>query len=255
MKPSCCRLLATLGGLLGLALAGTSRAQPPASAPALPVLHMLVDNTAEMPQALMEQERLVDGIHRDVGLALAVRLGREVRFRVLPRKRLADELVAGSQADIVCGYLPDWLPGALDWSRPFLPDEQLLLTSRVAPFPRQLEELKGQRIGTVLGFVYPELQQILGSSFVRDDAPDASANLRKLAVGRVRYAVAGRLQLDYQLRLGSYQLSLYRPQVISSYQSQCALSRRSTLTLAELNKAITALQADGGLQRILAKYR
>lgn len=243
----------------GLALAAgpghavRPRAQPGSPPPA--VLHVLVDNTAEMPQALIQRDKLHDGILRDIGLALAAKLGREAQFHVLPRKRLADELVAGIEADIVCGYLSDWLPGELDWSKPFLPDEQLLLSTRPGPAPTKASDLAGQHIGTVLGFIYPEMQQLLGARFVRDDAQDAGANLRKLSVGRTRHAIVGRLQLDYQLRLGNYKLDLHKPLVISSYQSQCGLSRRSSITLAELNKAVAALQAEGGVQRVLSKYR
>jgi len=218
-------------------------------------LHVLVDNSTEMPQGRFERDQLVGGIHYDVGLALAEKLGRAVRFRVLPRKRMVDELLQGREADMVCGYLPDWLPGVTAWSRPFLPDEQWLLSDRSVPAPRGLAELSGQRIGTVLGFVYPEVQQQLGPAFVREDAPDAGANLRKLSLGRMHHAVVGRLQFDYQVRQGGYKMDLHPPLVISSYLSQCALSRRSSVTLVELNKAITALQAEGGVQRILAKYR
>lgn len=252
MKPARRRWIAALAAGLGL-LAPAADARQPGAPPAL--LHVLVDNTAEMPQALMQRGQLNDGILHDVGLVLADKLGREAQFRVLPRKRLADELVAGSEADIVCGYLPGWLAGELSWSKPFLPDEQLLLSSKAGPAPAKPAELGGERIGTVLGFIYPEMQQLLGKGFVRDDAPDAAANLRKLSLGRMRHAIVGRLQLDYQVRLGTYKLDLHPPLVVSSYLGQCALSRRSSVTLAELNKAIAALQADGGLQRILAKYR
>ena len=213
------------------------------------------DNSTEMPQGRFERDHLVGGIHYDVGQALAKKLGREARFRVFPRKRVVDELLNGSEADLVCGYLPAWLPGVTAWSRPFLPDEQWLLSDRRVPAPRDLAELSGQRVGTVLGFVYPEMQQLLGPDFIREDAPDAGANLRKLSLGRMSHAIVGRVQFEYQMRLGAYKLDLHAPLVISSYQSQCGLARRGSVSLAELNKAIAALQAEGALQRILAKYR
>lgn len=252
MKPARRRWMAALAAGLSL-LAPTAEARQPGAPAAL--LHVLVDSTAEMPLALIQSGQLNDGILRDVGLALADKLGREAQFHVLPRKRLADELVAGTGADIVCSYLPSWLPGELDWSKPFLPDEQLLLSSKPEPAPARPADLGGERVGTVLGFVYPEMQQLLGPAFVRDDALDAGANLRKLSLGRMRHAIVGRLQFDYQMRLGNYKLDLHPPLVISSFVGQCGLSRRSSLTLVELNKAIAALQAEGGVQRILAKYR
>jgi hypothetical protein len=90
-------------------------------------LIILVDTATEMPMARFERGRLVDGIHRDVGLALAEGLGRNARFMALPRKRIAKALAAGT-ADVLCSYVPEWLDGQFGWSRPFIPISQVLIT-------------------------------------------------------------------------------------------------------------------------------
>lgn len=82
----------------------------------------------------------------------------------------------------------------------------------------------------------------------------AQASLRKLALARIEHAVFNRLFLDYQRRLGGLP-ALHPPLVLESYQAQCALSRRSGLSLAALDQAIVALQAEGALERLQARYR
>ena len=96
----------------------------------------------------------------------------------MPRKRIPVALEQGS-GDIACHFLPEWMPGELDWSVPFMPNALLLLSHPRAPHPASLLALRGVPIGTVHGFEYPDVTQILGAEFVRDDAPDATRNLVK----------------------------------------------------------------------------
>lgn len=238
----------TLGGVATLALCALARGESPRP------LVMLIETSALMPQARIEGDQVVEGLHLDLGQALGRRLGREVLARPAPRKRLAEALQRG-EGDLLCDYQSDWLPGVFAWSRPFLPDQALLVTAASAPAPVGLTALLGQPVGTVRGYVYPEMSAALRGGFVRDDAPDAVANLHKLELGRVRYALTGRRVLEYQQRIGHFRLPLHAPLVVSEVMAQCALSPSSPVGLAALNAAIQALVADGELTRLLNKYR
>ena len=226
-----------------------------AGARALPPLHVLIDASTEMPQAQIAGDRVSAGLAYDLALELGTRLRREPLLRVLPRRRIGEALLAGQQADLLCNYLPAWLPAGLQWIQPFLPDAMLLVSLRSQVAPRSLADLAGQPIGTVGGFVYPEFEQALGAEFRREDAPNAQANLRKLAAGRMDHAIIGRTTFEYLLRRDPAGLAVHPPLVVSSFRTRCALSPRSSLKLPELNAAIAALEADGGLQRLLARYR
>lgn len=223
-------------------------AQPPRP------LVMLVETSALMPQARIEGDTVVEGLHLDLGQALARRLGRELVARPVPRKRLAEALQRG-EGDLLCDYQSEWLPGAFAWSRPFLPDQALLITAASAPAPASLSAVAGQPVGTVRGYVYPEMTDALRSGFMRNDAPDAVANLQKLALGRVQHALTGRRVLEYQQRTGNFKLALHPPLVVSEVLAQCALSPSSPVGLAALNAAIHGLVAEGELTRLLARYR
>lgn len=226
----------------------------PAVAPVPKPLVMLVETSAWMPQARIEGDRVVEGLHLDLGQALARRLGRDLVTRPVPRKRLAEALQRG-EGDLLCDYQSEWLPGAFAWSRPFIPDQALLVTAASAPAPATLAALAGQPVGTVRGYVYPEMTDALRAGFMRNDAPDAVTNLQKLALGRVQHALTGRRVLEYQQRLGRFTLPLHPPLVVSEVLAQCALSPSSPVNLAALNAAIQGLLADGELNRLLARYR
>lgn len=241
-----------LGGcvLAGLCAVGSAMAQ---STPPRPLV-MLVETSALMPQARIQGDRVVEGLHLDLGQALARRLGRDLVARPVPRKRLAEALQRG-EGDLLCDYQSEWLPGAFAWSRPFLPDQALLITAASVPAPATLSALAGQPVGTVRGYVYPEMADTLRAGFMRNDAPDAVTNLQKLALGRVQHALTGRRVLEYQQRIGNFKLALHPPLVVSEVLAQCALSPSSPVNLTALNAAIQGLITDGELQRLLARYR
>jgi polar amino acid transport system substrate-binding protein len=230
-----------MAGLAGAVAAGTP-------------LVMVVDTSAVMPEARIDGQRVLDGLHVDLGAALGRRLGRPVQMLALPRKRIAQALQSG-EADLVCDYQSAWLPGPFGWSRAFIPDQTVLVTAAGSSAPLRLAAVAGQPVGTVLGYAYPEVAQTLGAGFRRDDAPDAVANLRKLELGRVSHVLTGRRLLDYQRRIGSFKLALHPPLVVAEVLGQCGLSPRSEVTLKALNSAIQGVVAEGELGRILGKYR
>ena len=238
----CCRLIAlSLPLLLPLAVAAAQ-------------LTVLVDTGTEMPMARFERGELVGGIHRDVGLALGKATGREVHFLALPRKRLVKALATG-EADVLCGYVPEWLDGRFAWSQPFFPIVEVLITDARAPAPARIADVAGETIGTVLGYHHPELVHILGPGFVREDAATTEATLRKLAAGRMHHAVTSQLLLDYRLKLGDPPLSLHTPLVVKRYQTRCAVSPHGQIKVAEVDKAVAQLLRDGGVNAILARYK
>ncbi|TFW22817.1 transporter substrate-binding domain-containing protein [Massilia arenosa] len=236
---------AVLGGI-ALALAATSALAEE--------LVVLVDTGTEMPMARFERGRLAAGIHKDIGDALAGALQRQARFLALPRKRLVTALAAG-QADVLCSYRQEWLPGPFGWSQPFIPIDEVLIADRGVPAPRAVADVANQPVGTVLGFAHPEMTELLGTGFVREDSPSTEANLRKLAAGRMHYALIGRTFLDYHRKTGDFTLPIHPPLPVRSYMGQCAVSFAGRLPLAEVDRAISRLRKDGRIDAILARYR
>jgi polar amino acid transport system substrate-binding protein len=191
----------------------------------------------------------VSSFQTSLGKALADQMGRPVQFVGLPRKRLISGLEAG-EGDILCGYLPAWISGQFDWSRPFIPVSDLVLASDRVPEPRDIGELKGKRIGTVLGFRYPELEQQLGRDFKRDDGPSNDVSLHKLLAGRYDYLATTRSLVDAYASRGQLPRNSHIL-VVKEFQTMCAISRHGNVTPDELNAAIDVVVKSGTLSKLL----
>lgn len=208
-----------------------------------------------MPLAAFEGEEITDGIIKDLGIAIARRLGRTARFVTVPRNRLETTLIEG-HADGVCYTLPAWLGNAqLRWSRPLIRNRDLVVGRMDAPVITAAVELADEPIGTVLGYRYPELEGLLGNRFRRDDAPDMPANLRKLTAGRVRYAIVDQLTLHYEMRTTLNQFKPGSSLTIASFGAACAFSLKGRVPADELKRSADALLLDGTMDAILARYR
>lgn len=242
-----------LGRLATLALAALWLAAGARAAPA-PELRVLVDTSTAMPMSEIVHGVVVGGIHRDLAIALADQLHTTARVSAMPRKRIPVSLERGD-ADLSCHYLPAWLPGAFDWTMPFLPNAILIVTGTQWPAPASIDVLRGAPIGTVLGFSYPEVQHALGTGFIRDDASDALQNLTKFAAGRTHHALTGEVFFSYQQRLHPTLLQVHRPLLVTRFQAQCAVSRRGRYPAAAIDRAIRALQKSKRIEAIYASYR
>ncbi len=106
----------------------------------------------------------------------------------------------------------------------------------------------------MLGFVYEDLDASLGADFRREDAPDAQANLRKLAAGRFAHAAVTLRLLDHLRRTGRFQVPLHPPLLMRRYLTQCALRPSAPVSLAQLNRAIAHVQKDGSLRALYQRY-
>ncbi|NVD71583.1 transporter substrate-binding domain-containing protein [Duganella sp. BJB1802] len=217
-------------------------------------LVVMVDSTANMPMARVEDGRLVDGVHKDIGEILARHMGRRARFVMLPRKRLERALQNG-EADLLCAYMPEWLGGDYLWSRVVFTTEEVLVTDASVPPVRALGELRGRPVGTILGYFHPEMEALLGKDFVRDNAPNMESNMAKLGHGRVHHILITRVVLDYYQRLRQPPLLIHPPLPVMSFATRCAVSRKGHVALREIDQAIGRAARDGSLAAMLTRFR
>ena len=217
-------------------------------------LVVVLDTGTEMPMARIDHGVVTDGIHKDLAQALARAMGRKARLLALPRKRLAHALDMG-EADLLCIFMPEWMPGPFDWTRPFFPISEVLVAERGVARPQTLQELAGKRIGTVLGYVYPELSATLGPDFIREDAASADLVWRKLAAGRIQYAITLSSFAHYRIKLQDPPLKIHPPLPINTYSTKCAVSRRGRVTLGQVDAAIVQIVKENAIDNILKRYQ
>ncbi len=218
-----------------------------------PTITFIAPTNLGMPLAQFTKDQLTGGIVKELGDAIAQRLGREAVYRNIPTKRVSQTLTAGD-ADSVCYILPEWVKGDFDWSPPLIPDGDLVVSRADAPKINKLSDLIGQRVGTVLGYPYPSVNASIGGQFERDDALSAELNLRKLNLGRTDHALVEKSSLDYEKHLRP-DSTLRIDLVIDSYQAKCAFSKRSKVPFQVVKSAIQSLLDDGSIDRVLSHYR
>ncbi|MEJ6001298.1 substrate-binding periplasmic protein [Paucibacter soli] len=207
-----------------------------------------------MPVAGFQGGQLVDGLTKDLGDAIAARLGLKVRYLPMPSKRVPLALAAG-EADGLCYVLPHWIDGDFHWSRPLLPTAEVIVAQATAPALRRLPELGGKHVGTVLGYRYPALDAALQHKpMLRDDALSMAQLFVKLGLGRSPYAIVDQLSLDYHLKTDPG-LKLRTELVLNRSVTQCAFSRAGKLPFEAISRAIDTLVAEGEIERMLARYR
>lgn len=189
--------------------------------------------------------------------AVARGLGLNLEYVVRPRRRIEDALRKG-EADLVCLIRPEWISEPLRSQLQWMPVpfsetlDQLVAGPGVAP-PASLDGLQGERIGTVLGFVYESLQPLFEQGLlVRDDAISEAQLAEKLLRGHNRYAMMERAQLNYLARqstqgsqLRATGLALLRRPVF------CALAQHSAVNALRLESVQSVLSSDPSLQRAL----
>ncbi|HEY0061259.1 MAG TPA: ABC transporter substrate-binding protein [Telluria sp.] len=215
-----------------------------------------VSTGSAMPMTQFRGETLQSGLLKDFGDALALELKREPRYLNLPRKRVEAALLDG-QADLLCDLRPEWLDskGWL-WTGTVFSNNMIIVSRADTPVLNKLSGLSRRRVGTLLGYRYPELERELGRDFSRDDAATDDLNTSKLLGKRFDYMMSNSLYIDYQ-RLAHPQGFQLNAAVLTvrSFDTFCALPPHGRLQLDTVNRAIIALRQRGTMRAIYARYR
>jgi polar amino acid transport system substrate-binding protein len=151
--------------------------------------------------------------------------------------------------------VPEWLPGKFEWSQPFLPQVEVVISDRSVERPRALADLGGKAIGTVFGYSYPELERALGQGFSHDDGPSTELNLRKLSAGRLQHMVTMKSWIEYRQKQGGAVPALHPPLAVTTYNTRCALAPNGKVSLAEVERAVAQIIRDGTVAAIAARYK
>jgi polar amino acid transport system substrate-binding protein len=215
-----------------------------------------VSSGSAMPMTGFRKAALHAGLLKDFGDALARELALTPRYLTLPRKRVEAALQAG-HADLLCDLRPEWVDSK-DWRwTETVFSNNMIIVSRADTRPlRRLPDLSGERIGTLLGYVYPEVEEGIGRRFRRDDAASDDINTNKLINGRFRYMMSNSLYYDYQRKVHPAGKRLNADVFkVRAFDTYCALPPGGRLDFEAVNHAIAAMRKRGVMQRIHERYR
>lgn len=208
-----------------------------------------------MPMTDIRDDELKGGILKEFGDALGAQLRLQPRYVILPRTRVEGALLRG-HADLLCDLRPEWLDNqTFLWSDAIISNRMIVAMRRETSVPGSLNAIAGHRVGTILGYKYPEVEQLL-AKMERDNAANDSQNLEKLLLRRFDFIFTNRIYFDYQRKVHPERARLSPHNLtITDFDTYCAVPAHGKLDIRVLNQAISALKARGAIQSILARYR
>jgi polar amino acid transport system substrate-binding protein len=220
-------------------------------------LRAVVSQTNTAPYAIFDQQqRLSDGIAKELLDALSVRLNRPVEYLDLPRGRVVEWLVT-DKADISCFLNPQWVPASykLSWTPVLFHTRQYIVRRLEDKQVRSNKDLFGKRIGTTRGFSYPELQPLFETNAaVRDDAESLEKNIQRLEQGRVDLVMTVDLSFGhYQQHFDSSELAV-DPLWAAPADVYCALNPKNPLLVQQIQQQFGLMQQQGIVQKALKRW-
>lgn len=221
-------------------------------------LRAVVSETNPVPYAMFSAEgKLMGGISKNLIDKIGQMNQLPVLYLDVPRARVEGWLVS-NQADVGCFLSPDWVskPQALAWVGPLFYSSQLVVRRSDSEPIEKLSDMYHKRIGTIRGFVYPELQQAFAERLMtRDDAHSLESNLTRLAQGRLDAVMTVDLSLGYVMSKRQFDTQLsFDPIWTQPPAIYCAISLDSPLRAA-LVQSFEQLQQSGYIQQLLQQFQ
>lgn len=220
-------------------------------------LRAVVSQTNTAPYAIFDQQqRLSDGIAKELLDALSARLNKSVEYLDLPRGRVVEWLMT-DKADISCFLNPQWVPASykLSWTPVLFHTRQYIVRRSEDSPVRSNQDLFRKRIGTTRGFSYPELQPLFETNAaVRDDAESLEKNIQRLEQGRVDLVMTVDLSYGhYQQHFDSSKLAA-DPLWAEPAEVYCALNPRNSLLVEQIQKQLGLMQQQGIVEKALKRW-
>ncbi|HAW93710.1 TPA: hypothetical protein DCX24_13940 [Candidatus Azambacteria bacterium] len=224
----------------------------------LQVLRAVVSDSNMPPYAIFDETgRLSSGLSKDILDALAILSKLDIQYLTLPRARIESWLVNG-QADVACFLNPDWVaePALDHWSPPLFATRQLLIRRADSSPIIALPDLVGKRVGTTLGFTYPELAQVFAlGDVIRDDAHTLERNLKRLEQGRLDAVMSVDLSYYFFMTNGGMGNFAADPLWSSPPSVYCAISRFNPQRAANLLRGLHTLVENQFIDQQLRRYK
>ncbi|MGK9064683.1 substrate-binding periplasmic protein [Stutzerimonas chloritidismutans] len=218
-------------------------------------LRFSVSDSSTMPMVELSEGKVINGILHDLHRRIAAHVGRTAEQLVMSRSRI-QPLLAEGLVDVSCYMNPAWLDqshASYRWSVPFMTQHSLLVALEDVP-ATALAQLQGERIGTVLGFDYPDAEALFRDGVLqRDDARTEAQVLAKLAAGRDRYALSTRSALDWYNRNHPDQ-PIKAVEQLSDYAIHCIVRDEPDVPAEAILAALRQMQQAGEFDTLLARY-
>lgn len=225
---------------------------------------ILSDNTIKVsfdyhnipPYAVIENNKLVGGLIKDIFDELQRRVDIKVIYVRVPRARQIDKLLDGS-IDILSIMNPKWLEGKADlvyWSPKLFSQRSVFFYKKEGWVDiNSINDLYGLRVGCIRGYHYGILSPYFEKgSIIMVSNSNLDNNLKMLNAGRLDAILDSEILLRYRVKdLARYTISPFIPLTNDIY---FAYSPISHINRDLLNREIQKLVDEGFIENLLDKY-
>jgi polar amino acid transport system substrate-binding protein len=210
------------------------------------------------PFIVKERDEAYRGSMIDIFREISEALDLKVQLVAFPRKRVDQGMLAG-QIDVTI-RAREWVddPDAFLFSAPVLRIRDVLFSRAEDPVDFEaLAGLRGKRLGTHLGYSYPELEPLFADgTIVRDDGPSEVAMLGKVLRGRSHAAVVNEHVGLWLIKERGWEGRFHiAPREIGGYDYRFQFAKRWASIVPKIDAELEAMKADGRLEEIIARYR
>jgi len=244
--------LFVIGCVLLLPARAAETNPPPAKSATLPPLVLLADD--DYPPMAYLEEGVARGMDVDFGHALAGRMRREIRVKLIDWHRAQEKVLRG-EADALLGMSESAERRKLfDFSRPMFTRQFGLLVRSSNQVIHDLRTLPGHTVGvTPGGFPGQFLKQQSGITFAV--ITNYQDGLHQLVAGKIDALAADLWVATYLMEKGNIHGVMVVGRPFATANTAIAVKKGNTALLAEINQAINLLYADGTVDKIRQDWR
>ena len=211
------------------------------------------------PYAFVENNQLRSGIIKDIADVLAKKLGIDVVYKAVPRKRMVDYLGSGKIHAIFI-VNPIWINNSekYQWTHPLFQESDIFVVSSNNNFSiTSYKDLHGKRLGAISGYIYNTLtEHFQAGKIIRDDVADIDTNFRKLNAGRIDALIDSDIMINFYLKNNQVnQKFIIADKVASTHDIYAMFAQKLPVPFIRINEALSQLKQSGQIEAILNRYK
>lgn len=210
-----------------------------------------IQNTA--PQLFFDIDgKPVKGILFDITHAIAKQLDVKLEMLPIPRKRIEQSLQKNI-IDMHCVANPKWYkPDTFQWSSVLYKNPDVLINRKGITSLADLSKYNHLKIGTILGYSYPELTIYFNNNnLLPVSSLSPAESYRKYRKNKVSGFISASIEASYLLKeLEDFVIPLNNNDIYCVYSPSM-----DEKTVQRINNAINTLKANGKIEAILSKYK
>jgi polar amino acid transport system substrate-binding protein len=192
------------------------------------------------------------GILFDISHAIALQLDMSLEMLPIPRKRI-EQALTKNIVDMHCVANPSWyMSQELQWSSVIYQNKDVLINRIGMTQLTDLSNYHQLKIGTTLGFIYPELIHYVDNENIQPiTSPTPAGSYKKYREQHVSGFVSASIEASYFFKDAGDSVI-----VMSKNNIHCVLAPSMKKTSVDrINEAIDYLKSTGQIKAILNKYK